>query len=116
MARLIASTELRDRLAKQDVLLVDVAEPVVFEEAHVPGAINIPLQKLADIAREEKQSFQRKDMIIVYGGNEEEELSDEAAEILETIGFERVGNFFGGTSAWFNAGYQLDGEKSAQVN
>lgn len=107
MARLIASTELKDRLSSQDVVLVDVGEPETFEEAHVPGAINIPLGELRNVALEHKASFLRKDYIIVYGQQADISLSDEAAELLEGLGFERVGNFFGGRAAWFNAGYNL---------
>ena len=108
MARLIASTELRDRLSSQDVLLVDVGAPTFFAEGHVPGAVNIPLDELSGIAADQKSQFLRKDYIIVYGEREEESLSDEAAEILEGLGYERVGNFFGGRTAWFNAGYKLE--------
>ena len=108
MARLIASTELKDRLNSQDVLLVDVGAPTFYAEGHVPGAINIPLDELQNIAAEQKSQFLRKDYIIVYGERGEESLSDEAAEILESLGYERVGNFFGGRTAWFNAGYKLE--------
>ncbi len=108
MARLIASTELNERLNSQDVLLVDVGAPTYFAEGHVPGAINIPLDELQGIAFNQKTDFLRKDYIIVYGEKEEESLSDEAAEILEKLGYDRVGNFFGGRTAWFNAGYKLE--------
>ena len=108
MARLIASTELKDRLGSQDVLLVDVGTPTFYAEGHVPGAVNIPLDELQGVAAEQKSDFLRKDYIIVYGEQEEESLSDEAAEILESLGYDRVGNFFGGRTAWFNAGYKLE--------
>jgi len=112
MARLIASTELKDRLQNQDVLLVDVSNEDKFEEGHVPNAVNIPLDSLRDVAAEQKTQFLRKDYIIVYGENGEDSISDEAAEILEDLGFERVGNFFGGRAAWFNAGYNLEGDQA----
>lgn len=107
MARLIASTELNERLNSQDVLLVDVGTPDTYHEAHVPGAINIPLTDLRKAAVEHKSTFLRKDYIIVYGQREDISLSDEAAQILEELGYERVGNFFGGRAAWHNAGYNL---------
>ncbi|OIP29260.1 MAG: hypothetical protein AUK47_27975 [Deltaproteobacteria bacterium CG2_30_63_29] len=108
MARLIASTELKDRMATQDVLLVDVGAPTLFEGSHLPGAINIPIDQLQTVAIEKKTQFLRRDIIIVYGEKEELSLSDEASAILEQCGFDRVGNFFGGRSAWFNAGYRLE--------
>jgi len=107
MSRLIASTELRERLASQDILLVDVGSPDEFNSGHIPGAINIPLETLQDVAAEQRGDFSKKDYIIVYGGGHDASLSDKASKILEKLGFDKVGNFDGGRNAWFNAGYQL---------
>lgn len=108
MARLIASTELKERMTSQDVLVVDVGHPESYEEGHVPGAINIPIDALQTAVVEERIRFQKKDYIVVYGEGHETDLSDRASEILEGLGFDRVGNFDGGRAAWYNAGYPLE--------
>ena len=107
MARLIASTELRERLNEQDVLLIDVGDISIYNDGHIPGALNIPLLALREQASEQRPDFAKKDYIIVYGEGHEADLSDKASNILETLGFDRIGNFDGGRHAWFNAGYQL---------
>lgn len=49
MARLMSSTELKERMDEnQEFVLVDVAEPEDFANEHIPTAINIPLSKLAE--------------------------------------------------------------------
>jgi rhodanese-related sulfurtransferase len=35
--------ELKDGLASRSILLVDVREPHEFAQAHIPGAVNVPL-------------------------------------------------------------------------
>lgn len=107
MARLIASTELKERLSKQDILLIDVGLSATFSDGHIPSALNIPLDTLRDQAIAQRPDFAKKDYIIVYGEGHDADLSDQASIILEGLGFDRVGNFDGGRSAWYNAGYQL---------
>lgn len=116
MARLIASTELKERMTSQDVLIVDVSSPGTFLEGHVPGAINIPIDDLNNTVRNDRMNFLKKDYIVVYGEGHETDLSDRASEILEGLGFDRVGNFDGGRSAWYNAGYKLERDKPNSAN
>ena len=104
MARLMSSTELFQRLHDdQSVVVVDVHTPDEFQKEHIPGAINIPLNVLPEVARVQLGKNQR---IIVYGQTHEDGQSNKAAEILEAMGFRKVSDFDGGLAAWKRAGYQ----------
>lgn len=47
-AQPVGIAELLSRLEREDVVLVDVRPPLEFEAGHLPGAISMPLQDLAD--------------------------------------------------------------------
>lgn len=103
MARLMSSTELATRLEedREAVILSDVRTPDEFNKEHIPGAVNIPLEALADKAKE----FKKSQRIIVYGETHTDEASNKAAEMLEQMGFRKVSDFDGGVYAWKQAGY-----------
>lgn len=77
--------------------LIDVRMPDEYEEAHVPGAVLVPLpeipERLGDVP-DEARSY----VICKVGGR-----SMRACEFLETQGFD-VANVAGGTQAWIEAG------------
>ncbi len=44
----VSLAEAKDKLEKgQDVVFVDLRSPAQYEQAHIPGAISIPLEQLA---------------------------------------------------------------------
>lgn len=105
MARLMASTELYERLDRvnDDFILVDLLSPQQFNEEHIPGAINIPLEDLKEKASKMLNKTKR---IIVYGDTHQDGKSARAAEILENLGYKKVADFDGGIDAWKHAGYK----------
>jgi rhodanese-related sulfurtransferase len=48
----ISRDELRRRLHDSSLTIVDVLPSISYAEAHIPGAISIPLEQLHDHARE----------------------------------------------------------------
>ncbi len=103
MARLMSSTELAQRLDEdgENLILSDVRDPNEFTKEHIPGAINIPLEKLGEKAKE----FKKSQRIVVYGETHTDGTSNRAAEMLEQMGFRKVSDFDGGVYAWKQAGY-----------
>jgi rhodanese-related sulfurtransferase len=101
----MSSTELAQRLEEdKDMLLIDVLDEGSFQEEHIPGAVNIPLDELGEKAK----TFKKNQRIVVYGSTHDDESSNRAAEILETLGFRKVSDFDGGVHAWKQAGYLTD--------
>jgi rhodanese-related sulfurtransferase len=77
--------------------VIDVREPAEFAEAHVPGAVLIPMDQLgARIGELDKKSPVH---LICRSGHR----SAVMGELLEAEGFETV-NVVGGTLAWVRAG------------
>ena len=82
----------------EETLLIDVREPVEYEQAHVPGAINIPQADLA--TRLEEIPRDRPLLCLCQAGRR----SFRAAQFLLQAGFTDVSHVLGGTSAWIGSG------------
>jgi glyoxylase-like metal-dependent hydrolase (beta-lactamase superfamily II)/rhodanese-related sulfurtransferase len=103
----IAVDELKHWLdEKRDVQIVDVRQPGEYRNGHVPGAVSAPLAHVA----EQTSSFDpnRQTAVICAGGYR----SSAATGILARQGFRNLFNVVGGTSAWINAGYAVEGAET----
>jgi|SRR5690606_35668216 len=88
------------RLRAGEVPLVDVREPHEYEEAHVPGAVLMPLSTVTDgVGRLPGDATEY--VICAAGGR-----SRRAAEFFRTRGIDAV-NVAGGTHAWVDAGHPV---------
>jgi rhodanese-related sulfurtransferase len=85
----------RDR---PDLTIVDVRDSEVFNQAHIPGAVSIPFDRLPDLA---KSALHRHRHLYIYGESEDRSLA--AAKILHRVGFINVTQIIGGLSAWIEA-------------
>jgi rhodanese-related sulfurtransferase len=83
--------------------LVDVREPAEYAEAHVPGALLIPMGQLS--ARIGELDRTETIYLVCRSGHR----SAVVGEALETHGFDTV-NVAGGTMAWVRAGKPYDQE------
>lgn len=79
--------------------LVDVRTPAEFRQAHVPGAINIPLDKLAN--RTGEVPTDKPVIVICASGNR----SRTGAAIFNRAGFTNVYNVQGGIMSWMSQGF-----------
>ncbi|HMJ77823.1 MAG TPA: rhodanese-like domain-containing protein [Iamia sp.] len=79
------------------VTVIDVREPHEYEEAHVPGAVPIPLGEVPDRTAEVPEG-QTVYLVCAVGGR-----SGRAAEYLLGQGRDVV-NVAGGTKGWIEAG------------
>lgn len=91
-----------DLLSNPDVDVVDVRDEREFCTGHVPGARNIPL----DTLRADPDAFLSRDKQIVFVCARGVR-SLTAAKLAERLGYERVANLEGGTSAWAKDGLAL---------
>lgn len=85
-----------------DYVLIDVREVDEFEQGHIPGAINIPLNSvpghLSDITTEKPVV-----LVCARGGR-----SAMAADFLAGNGYENLFNLEGGTLAWMMRGLPME--------
>lgn len=82
--------------------LVDVREPAEYAEAHVPGAVLIPMGQLAGRMDELDRSLPVH--VICASGNRSSAMCD----LLAAAGFDAV-NVAGGTAAWSRSGRPVAG-------
>lgn len=91
----ITATELKAKFSRKDeFILLDVREQHEFDQGHIPGAVLMPLGRLADNLQHLKHDCE----IIVYchsGGR-----SLKAKGILRKAGFRKIANLTGGILAW----------------
>ena len=85
--------------AKSDYVLVDVRTPNEFKGGHLPGAINIPLQQIAQ--RTDEIALDKPVVVVCASGNR----SKSASNILARAGHKDVYNLSGGTMAWIRQGF-----------
>jgi rhodanese-related sulfurtransferase len=84
--------------------LVEVLSEDEYEQGHIPGAINIPLDKLKALAR---RKLKRTDTIVVYCASYSCQASTKAARKLLEMGYNETLDFKGGKRWWRHAGLEL---------
>lgn len=89
------------------VTVVDALAPISFAGAHLPGAINIPPDRVDDLA--ERKLPDRDAEVVVYCANPRCESSVEVAERLVALGYRSVRHYAGGKDDWREAGLPLEG-------
>jgi rhodanese-related sulfurtransferase len=100
----ISVAELNERLANDEMQIVDVRRPGEYVNGHVPRALNAPLASLDKSLGPLNLRKDKLTAVICAGGYR----SSAAASLLEQQGFSNLLNVSGGTGAWVNAGYPVD--------
>jgi len=102
---------LRAKLERGDSLvLVDALGPISYGVAHLPGAVNIPPERVEELAPVRIPSLDTE--VVVYCANPRCESSVEVAERLVRLGYRNVLHFSGGKEAWRAAGLPLEGAQA----
>jgi hydroxyacylglutathione hydrolase len=100
----VSVAELSERIAIDDMQIVDVRRPAEYESGHVPSALNAPLASLNKSLGPLKLEKDKLTAVICAGGYR----SSAAASLLQQQGFSNLLNVSGGTGAWVNAGYPTE--------
>ena len=110
--RIISREELKGRLDRgENVVLVETLGPAHYEDAHLPGAINIPHTRVDDLAA--RPLPDKAAPIVVYCSNKACQNSPRAARRLEALGYENVCDYAEGKQAWISAGLPTEGGAAA---
>lgn len=109
----ITRDELKARLDRgEEVVLVEALGPKYYEEAHLPGAINIPHTEVDALAPEMLPD--RSAQIVVYCSNRACQNSPQTARRLDSLGYENVYDYEEGKQGWIEAGLPTE-SGAAQV-
>jgi rhodanese-related sulfurtransferase len=93
----------------EEVVLIETLGPKYYEDAHLPGAINIPHTRVDALAPELVPD--KSAQIVVYCSNRACQNSPQAARRLAALGYENVYDYEEGKQDWIEAG--LSTESSA---
>jgi rhodanese-related sulfurtransferase len=112
MATTISRDELKAKIdSHEDFQLVEALAQDEFQQQHLPGAINLPPDRVKDRA---SQVLPDKDAdIVVYCGSSTCAASENAAAELERQGYSRVRRYVEGKKDWAEAGLPMEGQKHA---
>jgi len=105
MVKKINLENLRGKLDKKQVVLIDVLYENSYEMIHIEGAINIPFLML-DENVVKKQIDPNKE-IVVYSIDYDCPVSKIAARKLKKLGCKNVFYYQGGKKEWLEAGYPV---------
>lgn len=83
LAYTLGPIELKDLLGEGKINLVDVRRKEDYEVAHIPGAISIPKEQLAD----NTNKLSKEDVTVIYCYNQQCHLGIEACLILAEYGY-----------------------------
>jgi rhodanese-related sulfurtransferase len=86
----------------KDIVIVDTAADLIFEEEHIPGAVNL---SFAPTLPQPITLPRNKKLIIYCACNAEEESIDTARKLTE-YGYQNVTVLKGGWFGWLDAGYE----------
>lgn len=103
----ISRAELLSRLDRgYDFVLVEVLSAAAYEEARIPGAISLPLDRLTELAA---TMLPDKTMeIVIYGAGPRCTRAKDAWRELSEMGYHNVRDYVGGKQDWFEAGLRID--------
>ncbi len=86
----------------EDLVVVETLGSRYYEDAHLPGAINIPHTEVEDLAP--AMLPDKSAEIVVYCSNKACQNSPQAARRLMALGYENVYDYEEGKQDWIDAG------------
>ena len=106
MTTTITRDELQAAMNTGDVVVVETLGPQYYEDAHLPGAINIPHTEVARLAPELLPD--KNAAIVTYCSNPACRNSEAAAAQLRALGYTDVRKYADGKDDWRAAGLALE--------
>ena len=107
MTATISRDEIRARLDRGDALtLVEALPPKYFDEAHLPGAINIPHDRVRELAPALLPD--KNAPIAVYCASTECNNSRIATDLLRSLGYVNAREYVDGKQDWIEAGLPVE--------
>ncbi len=110
MERTITREELGAKTERgDDFVLVDAPSPRYYEGAHLPGAVNLPLESIGEAYNVLPNKGAE---IVVYCMSPDGATSDETVRELVEMGYENVRHYAGGRQDWIDAGLPVEGKRA----
>jgi rhodanese-related sulfurtransferase len=110
----ITREELRARIDRGDkFILVEALPPIMFHQAHLPGAVNLPPQQVEE--RAARVLPDKNADIVVYCESLTCDASETAADQLATMGYTNVRVYVEGKEDWIKAGFPVERDLASKT-
>lgn len=106
----VSEQELFARAREGTVVVLDVRPRAEFEAGHIPGAISVPVEELAERLHE----LPRSQEVVAYCRSAYCVLAYQAVELLRARG-RKARRLSGGLPEWRAAGFEVHGEKERET-
>src|SRR5919204_6208430 len=107
MVEKIMLEQLQQELQTGDVTLVEALGPAYYEDAHLPGAINIPHDRVEELAPELLPDKSAR--IVVYCASGPCQNSEIATLRLGKLGYTNVADYHEGKAEWLDPRPPVEG-------
>ena len=84
---------------KENIHFVDARDPKLYGEGHIPGALNIPYEKLGDF-QARLDSIPKGELVLIYCDGGDCHLSHDLSETMIQQGWKRIIVYEGGWEEW----------------
>lgn len=103
----ISPQELRTLIDEksEDIVIVDTAQSLIYEEEHVPGAVNVPYAPTLP----QPITLPRNKTLVIYCACNDEEESIDTAKKLTEFGYQKIKVLEGGWFKWLDLGFETEG-------
>jgi len=91
-----------------EALFVDARDSDLYEEGHIPGAVNLPVREFELVFPKLKERLLAATWVITYCDGASCELSVQLTEKLLFTGVDRIEIFAGGIQKWQGAGQLVE--------
>src|SRR3972149_7968183 len=88
------------------ITIINVLSDDTFNDCHITGSINVPINKLAKYA---ETSLDPESEIILCSASDSSPESDDAYRILKDLGFSHILIYPGGAAQWVQLQYPTQG-------
>jgi rhodanese-related sulfurtransferase len=106
----VGREELLARMDAGELILVDALGPISYAGGHLPGATNIPPDRVAALAPRRVPSLDTT--VVVYCAGPDCESSVDVARQLVELGYRNVAHYAGGKKDWTSAGLPLESARA----
>jgi rhodanese-related sulfurtransferase len=105
----ISLAEMKRLFDEGSIIILDARDPAEYAEGHIPGAINIPYDRIPEYFDVLNSQVPMDAHVVCYCRSLTCDFSDQLATELKIIGYKNVSVFSGGWDQWSTAGYPIEG-------
>ena len=105
---IVSVKEVKSMLDDPYAFIIDARSEAEYGEGHIPGAVNIPYDRFAELYSYVTETIPTEAKVVCYCRSETCDFSDHLAEELRIAGYENVFIFRDGWDAWVEAGNEAE--------